>query len=986
MAFHFTNPLANTHSEGTYITTSGLLRIDRGDQLGTGPVILQGSLQANGPLTINNDIYNYENGILDTQGHAVTIRNPIGSIVQFGSFSNMYKRGTGTLTLTAASPVNAQFEIFENQGTLRLAGNNGSLANIRSATLHAGTALQLDNSLSYNGNRLGDRTALIMNGGRFDYLAPSTATPAIAESVGTLEMNGFGNVVNITADSATTPTVLQFHSLQDNAGNITFRGNNLGGNTGNYTRILFESNPVAISGDYIPNAFFANTPGTGTSTQWAGYDFNRGIIPFNPVATSGTVIDNVNAPNTPITASFATLGNTTAFTGAQIFSLTLDNGSTLTLRSAYGPDRNNGFTPEGTLRIKGGYLESRNGAKTIQATTAQAVDFGTTYGVIRTNSSLTFTSDVALNGSRRTIKEGAATLTFNGPVNLIDGLLASEGTMILGSTATVGANVSLGATNTGIFNMNAPNQEWDLVSGQGGVINVNATGNTIPVAKLVKGSTLNVNENLTIEQGQGRILASESTINLANGRTLTVRGEIDSTIQGAGRLAVETIDLSANNTFSGGISTTSSFGAVRARHPNAFGTGVVNLSSHANASLVSYESDTLFGAIPNNIIWSTSSNQLHSMTLFNLGSQPMQINGLMSGGNATREMSIISMIPNVYVQLTNPNNSFVADNIVVSNTTLGITSDGVLGASSNRVRLFAVGTTSPSTLRFDANNITLQATRSLISDEQGQGSLAENRINTQGFTATIPGPLAGNTPLSKVGTGVLNLTGSSTHTGNFNLNEGTLLVNGSLAGASPLPQLVTAANTTLGGNGVIGSAANLRDVVASGKVAPGNSVGQLTVNGNVFLFSSSSLAIEIQNTGNPGTAYDSLIINGTLAINQSAVLAGDLLGNFQAPFLSAYTIVNTTGGILGRFANAPNDGDTFLFDGQVFQIRYNVGTFTVDGTNGLVTTSAGGNIVIAAVPEPTTWALLGLSAMGGGCYVWRKRRQQRLLAEESLEY
>lgn len=987
MIIHFTNPGANTYTGGTSIGQDTVVRLNRGDHLGSGPILLtlNGALQANNPISINNEIYVSDAGVIDTQHHAVTLSNTGGIAnitrnAQIGE-TTLTKKGTGLLNVNAINTFAGNLLIPENQATVRLSGS-GSFGLLASARIGTGSVLQLDNSTSYNGNRLGDRTILHLEGGRFDYLAPSTATPSVAEKMGTVNINGFGNVVNMVADTATSPTVLQFRNLLDTLGTVTFRGNNLGGNTGNYTRILFDQAPVLVTGDYLPNAFYANTPGTGSSTQWAGYDFNRGVVPFTPINTSGTIIDNVNPPNTPITAAFATSGNTTAFTGAQIFSLILDNGSNLTLRGAYGPDRNNGFTPEGTLRIKGGYLETRNGAKTIQATSAQAIDFGTTYGTIRTNSDLTFTSDVALNGSRRTLKEGAATLTFNGPVNLTDGLLARQGTMVLGNTATVGPNVKLGATDTGVFTMNAPNQTWGLVSGAGGVINNNASNNTIATVSLLKDARLNVNANTVLPQNPNNenLFESGSTIDIANGRTLSLSFEtIHSTVQGQGRLAVNYVILSGNNTFSGGITTTDNVGYVIALHPNAFGTGDVNLTSHTNNSRLVYESQTLFGAIANNILWSTSSLSTHSKRIENDGSQPLQLNGIMSGGHPTRPMTISS--PDGYVRLANPNNSFAASVLSVFQSILGITSDGALGASSNSIRFTGfddaqVGRSA--TLRFDANNITLNASRTITADF---GIVAGHNIDTNGNDATIAGPLAGPLPLTKIGQGRLNLTGTSTHTGNFNLNEGTLLVNGSLAGNATAPQLNTAANTILGGNGVIGSSAARRDVFATGIVAPGNSVGELTVFGNVSLLASSSLDVEIQNTGSPGVAFDSLVINGTFDINPTAVLAGDLLGSFQAPFLSAYTIVNTTGGVLGSFANAPNDGDTFLFDGQVFQIRYNVGTFTVDGTNGLVTTSSGGNIVIAAVPEPTTWALVGISFLGGIWYVWRMQRQKVLASE-----
>ena len=102
------------------------------------------------------------------------------------------------------------------------------------------------------------------------YLAPTTATSDPAERFGVLNNTTAGGVFSVTG-SAAGGTILRFNSLNVTAG-LTFRGDDLGGITlgAGVTRILidaFTSNlPV------IPNVFFANTAGTGTSTSPAGYD------------------------------------------------------------------------------------------------------------------------------------------------------------------------------------------------------------------------------------------------------------------------------------------------------------------------------------------------------------------------------------------------------------------------------------------------------------------------------------------------------------------------------------------------------------------------------------------------------------------------------------------------------------------------------------------------------------------------------------------
>jgi autotransporter-associated beta strand protein len=100
------------------------------------------------------------------------------------------------------------------------------------------------------------------------------------------------------------------------------------------------------------------------------------------------------------------------------------------------------------------------------------------------------------------------------------------------------------------------------------------------------------------------------------------------------------------------------------------------------------------------------------------------------------------------------------------------------------------------------------------------------------FDGTIENGVA-VTALTKVGTGTTNLTGTSTYTGSTKVNGGVVAVNGSIASS-----LLTTVNAggTLGGNGTVGNT-----TINGGALAPGNSIGTLTVAGNLIFTAAASL-------------------------------------------------------------------------------------------------------------------------------------------------
>lgn len=170
----------------------------------------------------------------------------------------------------------------------------------------------------------------------------------------------------------------------------------------------------------------------------------------------------------------------------------------------------------------------------------------------------------------------------------------------------------------------------------------------------------------------------------------------------------------------------------------------------------------------------------------------------------------------------------------------------------------------------------------------------------QDGSGTYRGTISGSGILRvDVGDGdLLRLTGdNSSFYGTTSVDAGGLWVDGKLGGHITLTD-----NTILMGDGTVGST-----VVNSGAiVAPGSSLGTLSVDGNIHFYGGSTYLIDVNNEGQS----DLINVSGTATMDGGAVRVIAGTGNYAAA--TRYTILTADGGVSGTYTEGVTSNLAFL--------------------------------------------------------------------------
>lgn len=639
--------------------------------------------------------------------------------------------------------------------------------------------------------------------------------------------------------------------------------------------------------------------------------------------------------------------------------VSVSSGNSLTITTANGLQGSVALVVDGTLNL--GTDESIG---SLAGSGAVAIAPGTILTVGSDNTSTTYSGTLSGVGSGLTkVGTGTQTLagtgTYTGETRVEDGTLAVSGgsaisdqssvyllspaTFAVLTDETIGSINGAGAVSlTGNLTAggnNASTSVWGSLSGAGQLVktgtgtlflsgtNTNAGGVAVnqgivelfggqaiadtAMLSVAGGASAQLTSNETVGgiSGNGTIALGANTISLAGAGLSDFGGALTGTgglvKNGSGRLV-----LSGTNTFTGPIQisagtieignggTTGSISPVGTITNDATlvvnrsndlvlanriggsgglvkqGAGTLTLDNNANSYSggIVIQNGTLAGntlAIRGDIV-----NQ-GTLSILDIGSNTFT-------GNISGTGNVV--LDGAGALTLTGNNTFSGGLTLKNGKAVSVAADASLGALPG-VLTFEVGTLATTSSFSTARSMTFGLGNGIFEPADG----------TQ---LTLAGTLSGAGGLRKRGLGVLEIAGTGTYAGTSYVDAGTLVVNGSIGGP-----VIVESGGRLGGKGTIGGL-TLQNLAT---LAPGNSIGTLTVNGNATFGAGSTYEIEANAAGES----DRLVASGTVNIDPAATVSVAAAPGTYA-LATTYTVA-TGSAVTGTF-ETPISSNLAFFD------------------------------------------------------------------------
>jgi fibronectin-binding autotransporter adhesin len=850
----------NSYTGATSITNGTTLSVDC---LADG-----GALSSIGASSSASSSLVFNNGVLSYTGGSVTVDRGFTLAASTGAI-NVANAAT-TLEFTGAIVGGGGLR-KDGAGTLVLSGTNSSTGNARitGGTLRAGSAqalgsgaLTLDNTagVTLDLNGFANSVAFLTGGGA---------------NGGTIDLNG----ASLTINTGSSLAGANYAGVITGSGNLIKNGGStqqLSGCASDYDGVTtINAGILAVtcladgggaSSIGVSSADASSLVLNGGTLQYVGAGgstnrrFTLGASTTSKLDASGagTIAFTDTGPisfASPDTAQTLTLGGTN--TGNNILAAQITNNGTGITRLTKTDAgtwvlTNAGSTYTGITTISGGVLAvdklSDGGvASSIGASSAAAANL-----VIGNGSTLRYTGSGDTTNRLFTLSAGvtfiessgtgAIVFTDTGPVTLAGNNQAR--TIALGGT-NAGNNTlagSIGNAGTGITTL-AKNDSgtWVLTGNHSytGTTNINA-------------GTLFIGNGGTTGSIASAIVNNFGLLGFDRSDTLAYAGQINGTGSVLQAGLGNTI-LTGTNLYTGG--TTISAGRLQLGNGGATGSIVGDV---ANDGILTFNRNNAYvfggvisgsGAVEQVGAGTTTFTADHGYT----GGTTISAGTLQIGNGGTTGSILGDVVDNGMLTYNRSNDLIFGGTI---SGTGALTKLGAGRLTLTADNSYAGGTTISQGVLQIGNGGT---TGAITGDVLNNGSLVFFRSDDIGFDGLI----SGTGSLVKNGAGTLTLSANNSYGGATTINAGRLLINGDQSAATGL--IAVSAGATLGGNGIIGGDVN---VVSGGILAPGNSPGTLTINGNLLLASGSILNYELGQANVPGGSLNDLIdVGGNLRLD-----------------------------------------------------------------------------------------------------------------------
>jgi len=498
------------------------------------------------------------------------------------------------------------------------------------------------------------------------------------------------------------------------------------------------------------------------------------------------------------------------------------------------------------------------------------------------------------DGSSLNLSTASFTINGNGTLNI-----GNE--TANGATAGVITGLAAGIVNNGTISFNQSDASYTfgtVITGIG-TVTQNGSGTTVltGVNTYSGGTTINaglINFSDGNNLGTGNITLNGGGLQWATGNTTDISGRLNAFGASGGTLDTNGNDVTLASAIggTGGLTKTGS-GVLTLTGVNAYqGTTTISggtLALTGAGSIASSNGVTDNGLF--DISGTTAGASIKSLSgagAVALGANTLTLTdasgsfggsiagtgGLVVQGSGTMSLSGV----NTYTGST-----------AISSGTLALSGAGSIAGSNE---LVDNGT-------FDISATTAGASIRNLSGA-GVAALGAKTLTLTDASGTFNGSLAGTGSFVKQGGGLLVLNGNSAaFAGTTNVAGGTLEVGDVDTPAAALGGNVSVASAgRLGGHGTVSG-----NVSNGGTVAPGGSIGTLSIGGNYVQSGTATLAIEVS-----PVAASQLKVNGSATLNGVLAITYDP-GTYTA---KTYTLVSAANGVSGTFSSITSVGASNL--------------------------------------------------------------------------